>query len=396
MTQSDNAKALPYARHAITVEDIAAVGRALADDVITRGPGVEQFEKALAAYCGARYAVLFNSGSTGLEAACHAAALTPFDRVLTSPNTFVATATAVIRQGGTPTFVDVDPATGNLDLAALASHMCKPATRGRTVVLPVHYAGVTVNMRELDRLIQDPDAVVIEDAAAALGSAYDAEHRVGSCRWSQMTIFSFHPAKIITTGEGGAVTTNDAQLFHRLVRFRNNGIERDAQHQKHPDNSPWYYEVHETTGNYNFTDFQAALGLSQLQRLDQLISKRLQIVAWYRDRLQQLSPVDFVLRETDARIAPQLFVLLIDYERCHTTRAEVMRTLGQARIGTQVHYLPLYRHPYFEQRAGDLTADFPGMEAFYAKALTLPLFHELEEEDVDYICAALKKCLGQT
>lgn len=393
---TENAKVLPYARHSISPEDIAAVGRVLAEDVITRGPQVEQFEQALASYCGARHAVLFNSGSTALQAACHAAGITPQDRVLTTPNTFVATATAAIREGASPIFIDCDPHTGNLDLTALEPILALPYSRGRAVVIPVHYAGVPVDMQKLEGLMRDPDAVVIEDAAAALGSAYDAEHRVGSCRWSQMTAFSFHPAKLITTGEGGAVTTNDAELFHRLQRFRNNGIERDPQHLHHPAEGPWYYEVQETTGNYNFTDFQAALGLSQLQRLDQLISKRQQIVAWYRERLQQVPNLELVLRDADARIAPQLFVVLIDYAACGTTRAHLMQALDKAGIGTQVHYLPLYRHPYFVRRYGDLAIDFPGAEAFYARALTLPLSHDLEEADVERVCVTLKELLKKS
>lgn len=389
----DHNTPLPYARHAIRAEDIEAVARVLAEDIITRGLQVEQFEASLAAQCGARHAVLFNSGSSALLAACQAAEITPYDRVFVPANTFIATATASIRQGVFPTCIDVDPATGNMDLNALAPYLREPNSRGRSIIMPVHYAGVPVDMAALEQLIQDPETIVIEDAAAALGSAYDKEHPVGSCRWSQMTIFSFHPAKLITTGEGGAVTTNAPELAHRLKRFRNNGIERDPQHLLQPCEGPWSYEVHETTGNFHMTDFQAALGLSQLQRLSSLVNKRQQLVAWYREKLKEMPQIQCILPEENAHIAAQLFVVLIDYAACGTTRAKVMQKLSDAGIASQVHYIPLYRHIPYMRRYGDLSAEFPGMESFYARALTLPLFHGLNEADIDRICTALRAAL---
>lgn len=386
----DLISSLPYARHSIRPEDIAEVARVLGEPVITRGPQVEQFEAALAAQCGARHAVVFNSGTSALMAACQAAEITVQDRVFMPANTFVATATAAIRQGVFPTCIDVDPQTGNMDLNALAPYLREPSSRGKSVIMPVHYAGVPVDMAALEQLIQKPDTIVIEDAAAALGSAYDAEHPVGSCRWSQMTVFSFHPAKLITTGEGGAVTTNDPELAHRLRRFRNNGIERDPQYLSHASEGPWDYEVQETSGNFHLTDFQAALGLSQLQRLSPLVSKRQQIVAWYLDRLKDVPHVRCVIPEVNTNVAAQLFVTLIDFAAAKTTRTKVMQSLQEAGIGSQVHYLPLYRHLPLVRKFGDLTDNFPGMESFYSKALTLPLYHSLEEADVDRICTALK------
>lgn len=385
---------IPYARQSITSEDIAEVGRVLAGEMITRGPLVQEFEAALAHYCGAQYAVLLNSGTTALQAACHAAQVSPSDRVLTTPNSFVATATAAVREGASPVFVDIDPKTGNLDLDRLAPNLEQSLSRGRSVVMPVHYGGVPVDMRTMEALIRDPETVVIEDAAAALGSRYDKETRVGSCRWSQMTVFSFHPAKLITTGEGGAVTTNDPDLYHRLCRFRNNGIERDLQRMTRQDR-PWYYEVQETTGNYNFTDFQAALGLSQLRRIDQLIEKRRTVAQWYRERLPAISHLRMIPAADDGRVSLQLLVALIDFAACGTSRGEVMRALEKQGVGTQVHYLPIYSHPYFRRVCGgDLASYFPGMEQFYSQALTLPLYFQLEEGQVERVCKALAGALS--
>ena len=199
--------------------------------------------------------------------------LGPQDKLITSSNTFVASAGGAVLRGSTPIFLDIDRTSGDLDLAQLEHTLSQPMSRGRMCVTPVHFAGIPVDMQKMDSIIQKPDVVIIEDAAQALGSKYPSGEKVGSCTWSQMTVFSFHPAKIMTTGEGGMVTTNDENLFHRLRRFRNNGIENDPRYlQGEP--APWYYEVHDLTGNYNFTEFQAALGLSQLARLDKFIEKR--------------------------------------------------------------------------------------------------------------------------
>lgn len=383
---------IPYARQSINASDIAEVGRALASDVITRGPQVEAFEKALSQYCGAQHTVLFNSGTTALQAACHAARVNAQDRLITTPNTFVATAVAGIREGAAPVFVDIDPVTGNLDLDKLAPNLQVPTSRGRAIVLPVHYGGVPVAMKQLEAQIYYEETVVIEDAAAALGSSYDADHKVGCCRWSQMTVFSFHPAKLITTGEGGAVTTNDPELAHRLKRFRNNGIERDVPYLME-QGGPWYYEVQEITGNYNFTDFQAALGLSQLQRVDQMISKRQQVADWYRERLSNIPHLNLLCAQPNPHVSWQLMVALIDYPACKVCRSDVINGLKQEGIGTTVHYLPTYRHPYFKGRFGDVSEYFTGMEKFYAEALTLPLYDRLGESDVDKICQCLKALL---
>lgn len=383
---------IPYARQSIDQADIEAVTKALQDDIITRGPGVEAFEDATARYCDASYAVAFNSGTSALFAACYAAGLGVNDRVISTPNTFASTVGAAARFGASPVFIDIDRNTGNFDLALVEHNLNIPSTRGRTVVMPVHFGGIPVDMRRLDEMIRNPDTIVIEDAAHALGSRYPSGEKVGSCVWSQLTVFSFHPAKTITTGEGGMVTTNDEELYRKLLLYRNNGIERDPRHLQ-GDPAPWYYEVQEISGNYNFTEFQAALGLSQLNKIESFINKRRQLVAEYRRLLEGMPHVRLFTSEHDASTAFHLFVVQIDFKALKTTRSLVMEKLKDRGIGTQYHYIPIYRHPAFKRGAGDIWEYFPNMEGYYAEALSLPLYYNLSLEEVAHVVAELKASL---
>lgn len=390
-------KFLPYAHQSINADDRHEVSAALAADVITRGSYVEAFEDAIAEYCGAAYAVAFNSATSALAAACYVVDLGPSDSVLTTPNTFVASVTAGMHRKATPIFIDIDRTTGNLDLELLEHHLksSRVSSRGRTLIMPVHFAGIPVDMQHLDKMICDPDTLIVEDAAHALGSYYPDGKKVGSCAWSHMTVFSFHPAKTITTGEGGMVTTNDAELYRRLKLFRNNGIEKDpALLEESANLYGGYYEVTEMTGNYNFTDFQAALGLSQLKRIESFIAKRRQLTTLYRQLLQDIPNVRSFTSSQDSSVAFHLYVVQIDFAAYKTTRERVMSRLKDKGIGTQVHYIPVYRHPFFKKASGDLTPYFPEMEKYYAHALTLPLYYDLQFEEVEYIVATLKKILS--
>jgi UDP-4-amino-4,6-dideoxy-N-acetyl-beta-L-altrosamine transaminase len=380
---------IPYARQNITDQDASSIADALRQPSITRGPLVEAFEAAIANYCGAAYAVAFNNGTAALQAAAYAANVNQNDRLLTTPNTFIATAAAGMHRRATPVFIDIDRNTGNLDLSQLEHNLNSPSSRGRSIIIPVHFAGIPVDMQTLDNMVRQPTTVVIEDAAHALGSTYSDGQRVGCCAWSHMTMFSFHPAKTITTGEGGMITTNDAELYHRLRQFRNNGIERQPEYLEE-EAAPWYYEVQELSCNYNFTDFQAALGLSQLHRLESFIEKRRQLVRLYRDLLKDIPHVRLLTEELDGHTAFHLFVVQIDFEAYGMARATLMKELLAKGIGTQVHYIPLYRHPVLKRQAGDLSAYFPQMEAYYAQALSLPLFYDLSEEQVMFIVKTLR------
>ncbi|MDP1836815.1 MAG: DegT/DnrJ/EryC1/StrS family aminotransferase [Chlamydiales bacterium] len=379
---------LPYAKHHIDESDCEAMKQALLSGVITRGQTVTDFENAIADYCGALYAVAFNSGSTALKAACAAAEVSGADKFFTTPNSFVATAVCGVTSGVPPVFVDVDVETGNLDLDALAPNLVERKTRGRKIIIPVHYAGIPVDMQKLDSLVRDPETVIIEDAAAALGSFYDTYTRVGSCEWSDMTVFSFHPAKLITTGEGGMVTTNNPDLDRRLRAYRNNGIEREPERlSEYP--GPWYYEVQSMSGNYNFTEFQAALGLSQLNRMEAFIQHKKQVITWYSRFLEAVPNIKLLKGLSEDLISPHLAVVLIDFDAIGISRGDFQNRLFDSNIGTQVHYIPIYRQPAFVKAFGNLSEYFPNMEQFYSQALSLPLSVDMTEAHVERVCHVL-------
>ncbi|MBA3956943.1 MAG: UDP-4-amino-4,6-dideoxy-N-acetyl-beta-L-altrosamine transaminase [Parachlamydiaceae bacterium] len=387
---------LPYALQSINEADIQEVGYALRSSIVTRGPFVDAFEQAMAQYCNVTYAVAFNSGTAALFAACHAAKMGPHDRLITSPNTFVATATAGMRLGATPIFVDIDRSTGNMDLNQMEDALNGiNASRGQTAIMPVHFSGIPVDMQKLNVSIRNPDTIIIEDAAHAIGSCYQDGQKVGSCAWSDMTMFSFHPAKTITMGEGGMVTTNDPELYHRLKRYRNNGIEREPAYLEAPLEQCYdgYYEVVEMAGNYNVTEFQAALGLSQLRRIDDFISKRRELMSAYRRYLAGMPDLKLFTAQFDADTAFHLCVVQIDFTAYNTTRNQVIAKLKSFGIGSQVHYIPLYKHPLFQKQCGDISAYFPNMEAYYAQALSLPLYPGLTDADVKRVVDTLKEIL---
>ena len=379
---------IPYGRQSISDEDIHAVSEALRADWITRGPKVQEFEEAVAEYCGAKYAVAFNTGTSALDGAAYAAEICQYDRVITSPNTFVATIGPSIKRGATPIFVDIDLETGNLNLEQLKYTLEIPFSRGKQVVIPAHFSGIAVDMKKLSRTFIHPHSIVIEDAAHALGSSYPDGNKVGCCSYSTMTVFSFHPVKSITTGEGGMVTTNDHDLYERLRKFRNNGIVKADDPV-----DPWYYEVTELTGNENFTDFQAALGLSQLSRLDEIADKRRALVARYREGLNDVPHLKLFSSEKDLETCFHLMVAQVDFDAVGVSRSELMEQLKGKGIGTQVHYIPVYHQPFFKKEKGDISAYFPNMEKYYAQALSLPLFPAMSEADVDRVVEALKEAI---
>lgn len=380
---------IPYAHQSIDSTDIESVSQAMQSDLITRGAKVAEFEQTVATYCGAQYAVAFNSGTSALFATCFAADVGSFDRILTAPNSFVATVSCAVNCGATPVFIDIDRDTGNLDLNLLKHNLEYQTTRGRNIIIPVHFSGIPVDMQLIDNMIEDPNTLVIEDAAHAIGSTYSDGQKVGSCCFSDMTIFSFHPAKTITTGEGGMVTTNNPKYYERLLLYRNNGMIKKADH---PD--PWFYEIQEITGNFNFTEMQATLGLSQFKRLDKFVAKRRELMAQYRAKLKNLQHVRLFTDACDAHTAFHLCVVQIDFEACKTTRSEVMKKLLERGIGTQVHYIPIYRHSFFSKRSGDISPYFPQMEAYYASALSLPLYYDLTTDDVNNVVKALSESLS--
>jgi dTDP-4-amino-4,6-dideoxygalactose transaminase len=335
--------------------------------------------------------VAFNSGSSALMGAYFAAGLKEGVKAALDPNTFIATAGAAMQLGASPLFIDIDRRTGKIDLEQLFLNMNREAISKKMVVAPVHFGGIPVDVQKIQRSVADLRTLLIEDACHALGSCYKDGSRVGSCQWSDMTVFSFHPAKTITTGEGGAVTTNDPQLYHQLQLFRNNGQERDPEFLQGAP-APWYYEVAALTGNFNFTEFQAALGLSQFKRISTFIAKRQRLLSLYQQELQ-IDHLTFLTPEKGTVVAPHLCVVQIDFAAYKKSRAWLMERLKEKGIGTQVHYIPLYRHPCLSKRMGELQEYFPAMETYYAQALSLPLYTDLSEEDVRLIAQEVKRLL---
>ncbi|HRD56052.1 MAG TPA: DegT/DnrJ/EryC1/StrS family aminotransferase [Parachlamydiaceae bacterium] len=383
---------IPYTKQTLEKEDIEQATAALKEELITRGPHAENFEKSMAHYCGAQYAVSFNSATTALYAATFAGRVGSFDDCLTTPNSFIASAGCAASRGAKPVFLDIDRETGNFNLDYLKYNLEKKKSRGKTVILPVHFAGIPVDMEKLDSLIADPNALVIEDAAHAIGSSYKDGSKVGSCKWSHMTVFSFHPAKQLTTGEGGMVLTNDEELCYRLKLYRNNGIVKEGKHLIGKE-ALGYYEVHDLTGNFHLTDFQAALGLSQLKRVDAIAEKRRVLIKEYRKLLKDVPNIKMFTKEFDDSSSFHLAVVQIDFEAFKTTREKVMFELKEKGIGTQCHYIPIYRHPVFSKVSGDINEYFPEMERYYAQALSLPLYTNLKLEEVNYVVNSLKQVL---
>lgn len=380
-------KILPYGSPSISDEDRKAVLEALESTTLTRGPRTEAFEAALAKYVGAEYAVSFNSGSTALAASYFAGGVSSKDRVLTTPNTFIATVGPAMQQGAQPVFIDIDRKSGNFQQDQAELNLSYPSLSGKLFVAPVHFAGIAVDMAALSQKIQATNVIVIEDAAHALGSQYPDGQMVGCCANSDMTIFSFHPVKTISTGEGGMVTTNDPEMARRLKLYRNNGIVRDLPEMK----GPWEYQVRELTGNYHITEIQAALGTSQLARIDQFIEKRRSLVQRYRTHLEGVANIRLFDAAYDERTAYHLFVVQIDFEKLKMTKERAMERLKAKGIGTQYHYIPLYRHPAVSRITGDIEEYFPEMEAYFKQALSLPLYYDLTIEEVDRIAAAVKQ-----
>ncbi len=367
---------LPYGRQTITNDDQKAVIDALSGEIITRGEPVEQFERAIAEYCGAEHAVAFTNGTAALQASYWALEISCHDRIVASPNSFVASIIGL--QGGAQVeFPDIDRSTGGITLKTAEPFLNRAKTRGRTFLVPVHFAGIACDMQEIEQEICDPEMVIIEDAAHAIGSSYPSGEKVGSCAYSDLTIFSFHPVKTITTGEGGMVTTNDAKLAERLRLFRNNGMVH------HPEEGPWCYRVETLTGNFNMTSFQAALGLSQLKRLDDIAAKRRALVKKYREKLKGVRLFD---EKHDDRTCYHLFVTQMDFKK--RGREAFMNQLHDKGVGSQVHYIPLYRQPVVS-KGEQWIERCPEMEAYYKRALSLPLYPEMTPEDVERVAEAM-------
>jgi UDP-4-amino-4,6-dideoxy-N-acetyl-beta-L-altrosamine transaminase len=399
VTEQKSNRLLPYGRHQIDADDIAAVAEVLRGDWLTTGPAVGQFEAAFAARIGAAHAVACNSGTAGLHLAAMALDLGPGDVAVVPTMTFLATANAVRMTGAEVAFADVDPETGLLTAETLMAALARTTPGRAKAVLPVHLGGGVADLPEIARVAAEHGLAVIEDACHALGAVQGGQ-RIGACAHSRLAVFSTHPVKTITTGEGGVVTVNDAELARRMMRLRSHGMEHDparwqdeAAGVEAGEPAPWYYEMGEIGWNYRLPDIACALGIRQLAKLDRFLARRSALAAHYDRLLAPLAPhIRPPARSTAEQPGWHLYAARIDFAALGVPRGAVMRRLRERGIATQVHYIPVHLQPYYRQRYGRL--DLPGAEAYYRRTLSLPLFPGMEDVEVDRVVAALAAATG--
>ncbi len=382
---------IPYGKQSISQTDIDAVVDTLKSDWLTQGPRVEQFETSLCDYTGSAHAVAVNSATSALHIACLALGLGEGDIVWTSPNTFVASANCALYCGADVDFVDIDPTNYNMSVTALAQKLEAAAAQDKLpkIVIPVHFSGQSCDMRAIHKLSQQYGFHIIEDASHAIGAKYRDE-TVGNCRYSDITVFSFHPVKIVTTGEGGAALTNNAALAQTMQQLRSHGITRDANQFTQAADGDWYYQQISLGFNYRITDMQCALGLSQMQRLDDFIRQRHRIADIYD---AQLSELDVITPQRDAESYSSLHLYVIRLSKPDALkRRQVYDAMRQAGIGVNVHYIPVHTQPWY-QAMGFRPGDFPEAETYYASCLSLPIFPELREQEQLAVVNTLKQAL---
>ena len=374
---------IPYGRQCINEEDIQAVIETLRSDYLTTGPKIQEFERKVAGYCGARYAVAVSNGTAALHIACMAAGIGAGDQVITTPVTFVASANCVLYCGGTPVFADIDPKTYNID----PEDIRRKITDKTKAIVAVHFTGQPCEMDEIRRIAEEYNLIVIEDAAHALGADYKGK-KIGSI--SDMTTLSFHPVKHITTAEGGMVLTDNEELYRKLCLARTHGITRDtALMESGRADEPWYYEQISLGYNYRITDVQCALGISQMNRLDEFVEKRRRLVQRYNEAFQDVSGTITPYQKEGCHNSYHLYVIQITEE----SRKEVFQALRSAGIGVNVHYIPVYTQPYYRSH-GYADVCCPNAEQYYQRAVSLPLYPELTDEEQDYVIERVLQCVG--
>lgn len=383
---------IPYGRQEVTQTDIDAVVDVLRSDFLTQGPMVPRFESLVAEHVGSKFAVAVNSATSALHVACLALGLGPGDRLWTSPITFVASANCGLYTGADVDFVDIDPRTYNLCPVSLEAKLRLAAVAGNLpkVVVAVHLCGQSCDMEKIHTLGQRYGFRIIEDASHAIGGKYKGEF-IGSCRYSDITIFSFHPVKIITTAEGGMALTNDSKLAARMELLRSHGITRDAVQMTHEPDGPWYYQQIELGFNYRMTELQAALGASQMERLDDYVVRRHQLARRYDVLLEGL-PLKTPWQHPESYSGLHLYVIRLEMDKIVKSRREVFDSLRQVGVGVNLHYIPVHTQPYY-QRMGFKIGDYPESEQYYAEAISLPMYAGLSDSQQDQVVAALTKAL---
>jgi UDP-4-amino-4,6-dideoxy-N-acetyl-beta-L-altrosamine transaminase len=393
MSKEPMVKPIPYGRQNISEADIQAVVDVLRSDFLTQGPAVPSFEESVATYCGAAHGIAVNSATSALHIACLALGLGSGDWLWTTPITFVASANCGLYCGAQVDFVDIDPRTYNLCTQALESKLIQAKKTGRLpkVLVAVHLCGQPCDMFTIHALSKAYGFKVIEDASHAIGGSYKQEP-IGNCRYSDITIFSFHPVKIITTAEGGMAVTNDPKLAHSMTLLRSHGITRDERYMSHAPDGPWYYQQVDLGFNYRMTDLQAALGISQMQRLDGFVAQRHDLAQRY-DNLLSYLPLLNPWQHPDSYSGLHLYVVRLRLDQINKTHREVFEGLRAQGIGVNVHYIPVHTQPFYTHM-GFAVGDFPQAEKYYAEAISLPMYQDLTHAQQDQVVAALYKELS--
>lgn len=369
---------IPYGKHCIEDDDIEAVGRALKRDYIATGPGIAEFEEAFAKYVGSKYAVALSSGTAALHACCFAIDIKPGDEVITTPLTFAASANCVLYCGGTPVFADVDPYTYNISPEEIEKHI----TDKTRAIIPVHFTGQPCDMDHIHEIARKHNLFVIEDAAHATGAEYNGR-KIGSI--SDMTIFSFHPVKHMTTCEGGMVTTNNEELYKKIRAFRAYCITKDPELLEDKEDGPWHYEMQGLGYNYRISDVMCALGISQLKKIDRFVNRRREVAGRYNEEMKNFEHIVLPYQAEGCKSSWHLYTILIKDGK----RREAYLKLKEAGIGVDVHYLPVYKHPYY-QKHGYRDVKCPCAELIYDQILSIPVFYKLTEEEQTYVIQAVR------
>ncbi|HED33017.1 MAG TPA: UDP-4-amino-4,6-dideoxy-N-acetyl-beta-L-altrosamine transaminase [Gammaproteobacteria bacterium] len=383
---------IPYGKQDINQQDIDAVVAVLKSDFLTQGPQVPLFENTVSDYCGAKYAVAVNSATSALHIACLALGLGEGDWLWTSPNTFVASANCALYCGAKIDFVDIDPRSYNLSVGALEEKLvqAKKLNKLPKIVIPVHFAGQSCEMKRIFELSKEFGFKIIEDASHAIGGKY-LNKPVGNCAYSNITVFSFHPVKIITTAEGGMAVTNSSELQKKMVSLRSHGITRDTAQMTQQADGAWYYQQIDLGFNYRMTELQAALGVSQMKRLDAFLAKRHTLQQRYDESLAEL-PITVPYQIPDCYSALHLYPVQLELEKVTESHKDIFQALRKNGLGVNLHYIPVHMQPYYK-KMGFKAGDFPRAEKYYSRAISIPLYPSMSFEQQDQVVSILKKVL---
>jgi len=377
-------KFIPYGKQYIDDDDINAVVEVLRSDFLTTGPMVKNFEEALADYLGVKHVVVLSNGTAALHAACFSAGIGPGDEVITTPITFAASANAVLYCGGTPVFADIDPLTYNIDPQSIENQI----TERTKAIIPVHFTGQPCDMEAILKIAKKYNLIVIEDGAHVLGAEFKGD--VLGCSGNMMTL-SFHPVKHITTGEGGAVVTNDEELYKKLKLFRSHGITKDYIDLNH-STEPWYYEQHELGYNYRISDIQCALGVNQLKKNPDFLKKRRAIADQYNDAFEHIEGIVLQKQIENVNSSWHIYLIQLELEKLSVGRSVIFNALRDSNLGVNVHYIPVYYHPYY-RNLGYEKGICPKAENLYERIITIPLFPTMTKNEVDYVIETVKKII---